>query len=212
MVTAARTGWWRNVQHWLVYWLFHWQTGRVLISPGLSPPQPIVLKNLLSELLHRKYHKICPRALINNQMKKEFFHCILIIYWLSRWPIVNNMNWIVVTQSGHYDTVALGSPNAMGLNGRERVTRPIIVHVKVTTWSFKKEIHFFRPIHECKSCCLFRDWIRRVTSEGSPPLDLIRPFSLSFYKLHHRAKRKPTKGGISEKPLHVLKPSSWLNI
>ena len=39
----------------------------------LIPTQPIVLRNLLSELLHRKYHKICPRAVINNQMKKNSF-------------------------------------------------------------------------------------------------------------------------------------------
>ena len=178
----------------------------------LIPNPAHCIKESSFRVVAPKISQNLPSCRNQQSNEKEFFHRILIIYWLSRWPIVNNMNWIVVTQSGHYDTVALGSPNAMGLNGRERVTRPIIVHVKVTTWSFKKEIHFFRPIHECKSCCLFRDWIRRVTSEGSPPLDLIRPFSLSFYKLHHRAKRKPTKGGISEKPLHVLKPSSWLNI
>ena len=37
---------------------------------------------------------------------------------------------------------------------------------------------------------LFPDWIRRVTSGGRQPLDLIRPFSLSFYKLLRQAKYK----------------------
>ena len=53
--------------------------GLLIRTTGLSPFQSIVLNqisrrpNPLSELLQRKNQGICPRSVINNQMRKAFF-------------------------------------------------------------------------------------------------------------------------------------------
>ena len=201
MVILKRNGWWRSVQHWLVYWLFHWQGGGLDQDDRLIPVYCInpevetakssfrVVAAKISQNLPSQYWQY---YVINNQMRNFYFAVS-----------PSNIGIVLICSSPKLST------KSSDLQIAREVTWPDdhLRQLKGNAWCWcaeqKFKINTFDlfgsdssinkevwselvggaegacelVLHECKSCCLvaFPDWIRRVTSGWEAAIRLNSP-------------------------------------